>query len=78
MAIVRDKCTRFPRLRGRLITFAPGFKIYFGQVDMRVRYPGIGKNVLGGRSGLVSGLRCLFENGNSKKFSQYFLSKLTN
>jgi len=43
---------------------------------MRVRYPGRGKNVSGGRSGLVSRLWCLFENGNSKKFSQYFLSKL--
>jgi hypothetical protein len=41
------------------------------------RYPVRGKSVLGGRSGLVSGLRCLFEKGNSKKFSQYFLSKLS-
>ena len=44
---------------------------------MRVRYPRRGKIVLGGRLDLVSGLRCLFENGNSKKLSQYFLSKLS-
>ena len=29
------------------------------------------------RSGLVLGLRCPLENGNFKKFSQYFLSKLS-
>ena len=43
----------------------------------KARYPVRGKNVFGGRSGLVSGIRCLFENGNSKKFSQYFLWKLS-
>ena len=74
---VREKCTRFPKLRGRLITFAPGLRICSGQVDMRVRYPGRGKNASGARLSLVSGLRCLFGNGNSKKFSQYFLSKLS-
>jgi hypothetical protein len=62
---------------GRLITFAPGLGIHSRQVHTEVRYPGRGKHFLGGRSGLVSGLRCLFENGNSKKFSQYFLSKLS-
>ena len=74
---MREKCARFPRLRGRLITFAPGLRIRSGQVDMRVRYSGRGKNASGARLSLVSGLRCLFENGNSKKFSQYFLSKLS-
>ena len=77
MATVREKCTRFPRLRGRLITFAPGLKIHSEQVDMRVRYLGRGKNSSGARSSLVLGLRYLIENGNSKKFSQYFLSKLS-
>ena len=39
------------------------------------RYPVREKNFLGGISGLVSGLWCLFENGNSKKFSQYCFVK---
>ena len=76
-ATVREKCTRFPKLRGRLINFAPWLKICSGQIDMRVRYLGRGKNSLGARSSLVSGLRYFTENGNSKKFSQYFLSKLS-
>ena len=74
---MREKCARFPRLRGRLIKFSPRLKIRSGQVDMRVRYPRRGKNASGARSSLVSGLRCLFENENSKKISQYFLSKLS-
>ena len=45
-------------------------------MDMQVRCPRRGNYVSGARSGLVSGLRYLFENGNSKNFSQYFLSKL--
>ena len=77
MATVREKCARFPRLRGRLITFSPGLRIRSGQLDMRVRYPGRGKNALGARLILVLGLRCLFENEKSKNFSQYFLSKLS-
>ena len=74
---MKEKGARFPRLRGRLITFAPRLRIRSGQVDMRVRYPGRGKNASGARLSLVSGLRCLFENGKSKKISQYFLSKLS-
>ena len=54
---MREKCTRFPRLRGRLINFAPGLRIRSGQVDMRVRYPGRGKNASGARLSLISGLR---------------------
>jgi hypothetical protein len=77
MATVREKCARFPRLRGGLITFSSGLRIRSGQVDMRVRYPARGKMASGARSSLVLGLWCLFENGNSKKFSQYFLSKLS-
>ena len=73
---MREKCARFPRLRGRLITFSPGLRIRSSQVDMRVRYPGRGENTSGARLSLVSGLQCLFENGKSKKFSQYFLSKI--
>jgi hypothetical protein len=72
MATVREKCARFPKLRGRLITFALGLKIRFGQVHTEVRYPVRGNYILGEISGLVSGLWCLFENDNSKKFSQYF------
>ena len=74
---MREKCARFPRLRGRLITFSSGLRIHFDQVDMRVRYLGMGKNASGARLSVVLGPRCLFENGNSKKFSQYFLSKLS-
>ena len=59
-------CARILAAYGRLITFAPTLGIRSGQVHTEVRYPGRGKNVLGGRSGLVSGLRCLLENGNSK------------
>ena len=42
---------------------------------MQVRCPGRGNSLLGEKSGLVSGHRYLFENGNSKKFSQCFVSK---
>ena len=73
---MREKCARFPRLKGRLITFSLGLRIRSSQVDMRVRYPGRGENASGARLSLVSGIRCLFESGNPKKFSQYFLSKL--
>jgi hypothetical protein len=41
------------------------------------RYLGRSKILLYRRSGLVLILRCLLENGNFKKFSQYFLSKLS-
>ena len=68
---MRQRCARILAARRRLITFAPGLGICSGQVDMRVRYLGRGKNVSDGRSGLVSSLRCLLENGNSNKFSQY-------
>jgi hypothetical protein len=70
-------CARILVTCGRLITFAPKLEICSGQVHTDVRYPGRGENVLGGISGLLSGLWCLFENGKSKKFSQYFLSKLS-
>ena len=62
---------------GRWITFDSGVGIYSGQMHTEARYPVSGKKLLGGRSGLVLDLRCLLENGNFKKFSQYFLSKLS-
>ena len=76
-ATVKGSCARILTARGRLITFASGHRICSRQMHTEARYPVRGENVLGGRSGLVSDLRCLFENGNSKKFSQYFLSKLS-
>ena len=74
---MRQRCARILVACGRLITFASGLGIRSRQVHTEDRYPLRGKIVLGGRSGLVSGLWCLLENGNSKKFSQYFLSKLS-
>ena len=49
----------------RLITFALGRENNSGRVDMQVRCPGRGNYVSDARSGLVSGLWYLFENGNS-------------
>jgi hypothetical protein len=74
---VRQGCARILTGKGRLITFASGLGIRTGQMHIEARYPVRGKNSLGRRLGLVSGLRCLLENGNSKKFSQYFLLKLS-
>ena len=76
-ATVKEKYARILDAYGRLVTFASGLRICSGQVHTEVRYPRMGENSLGAILGLVSGLRCLFENGNSKKFSQYFLSKLS-
>ena len=73
---MRGKCARILAARGRLITFDSGLKICSGQ-HTESRYLVSGKNILGRRSGLVLCLRCLIENGNSKKFSQCFLSKLS-
>ena len=64
-AIVKEKCARILASRGRLITFGSVFRIRSGQVHFEARYRVRVKNVLGRRSGLVSGLRYLFENGNS-------------
>ena len=74
---MRQGCARILTGRGRLITFASGLGIHFGQMHTEARCPMSGKNVLRGISALVSGLRCLLDDGNSKKFSQYFLSKLS-
>ena len=62
---------------GRWITFDSGVGICSGRMHTEARYPVSGKKILGGGLGLVSVLQCLLENGNSKKFSQYFLSKLS-
>ena len=74
---MKGSCARIPTGRGRLITFALGLGIHLEWMHTEARYLVRGKNVLGGKSVLFSGLRCLFENGNSKTFSQYFLSKLS-
>ena len=62
---------------GRWINFDSGVGIRSDRMHTEARYLVSGKNLLGRRLGLVSGLQCLLENGNSKKFSQYFLSKLS-
>ena len=62
---------------GRWINFDLGVGICPGRMHTKARYLGSGKNILGGRWGLLSGLQFLLENGNSKKFSQYFLSNLS-
>ena len=74
---MRPKCAGILAARGRLINFDSGIGIRFDQMHTEDRYLFSGKSLLGGRLGLVSGLQCLLENGNSKKFSQYFLSKLS-
>ena len=74
---VRPRCARILAAPGRLITFDSGVRICSSWMHTEAGYPMSGKNILCGRLGLVSGLRCLLENGNSKKFSQYFLSKLS-
>ena len=74
---MRPRCARILAARGRLITFASGLGICSGHMHTKARYLGRRKLLSYGRSGLVLGLLCLFENGNSKKFSQYFLSKLS-
>ena len=76
-ATVRPRCTRILPARGRLITFDSGLRIRSSQIHTKARYLLSGKNILGRRSGFVSGLQCFLENGNSKKFSMYFLSKLS-
>ena len=74
---VSQRCTRILAACGRLITFTPGLRIHSKQVHTEVGYLVRSKNIFGRRYGLVSSLWCLLENGNSKKFSQYFLSKLS-
>ena len=74
---MRPRCVRILVAPGRLITFDSDLRIRSGRMRTEARYPINGENILGGRSGLVLGLQCLLENGNSKKFSQYLLSKLS-
>ena len=62
---------------GRWIKFDSGVGICPSQMHTEARYLVRGKILFDGRSGLVSVLRYLRENGNSKTFSQYFLSKLS-
>ena len=74
---MKPKYARILTDAGRWITFHSGVGICSGWMHTEARYLGSRRNILGGRSGLVLGLQCLLENGNSKKFSQYFLSKLS-
>ena len=62
---------------GRWIKIDSGVGISPGQVHTEAGYMGRRKIISYGRSGLVLDLICLLENGNFKKFSQYFLSKLS-
>ena len=74
---MRQRCSRTLASHGRLITFSSGLGIRSGQVHTEAGYLVRGEILVGGILGLVLALRCLLENGNSKKFSQYFLSKLS-
>ena len=74
---VKRRCARIVQEAGRWIKIDSGVGIYPGQMHTKARYLGRRKMLLYGRSGLVLDLRCLLENGNFKKFSQYFLSKLS-
>ena len=62
---------------GRWIKFDSGCGICPGQMHTEARYRERGKIILDRILGLVLGLWCLLENGNFKKFSQCFLSKLS-
>ena len=62
---------------GRWLKFDSGVGICPGQMHTEARYRERGKMLLDERLGLVLGLWCPLENGNFKKFCQYFLSKLS-
>ena len=70
---VKGRCAKIVTDAGRWINFDSGVRIHSGQMHTEARYLGSGKNILGGIFFLVLGLQCLLENGNLKKFSQYFL-----
>ena len=74
-ATMKHNCARVLAARGRLITFALGAGFQSRQVHTEVRYLVMRNFVLGGRLGLFLGLRCLFENGNSKKILSVFFVK---
>lgn len=74
---VKRRCARIVQEAGRWIKFDSGVRIYLGQMHTEARYWERGKMILDRRSGLVLGLWFLLENGNLKKFSQCFLSKLS-
>ena len=74
---MRQRCTRKVQEAGRWLNFDSGVGICPGQMHTEARYLRRRKNILYIRSSLVVGLWCLLENGNSKKFSQFFLSKLS-
>ena len=74
---VRQRCTRKVQEAGRWLKFDSGAGICPGQMHTEAGYLGRRKLLSYGRSGLVLGLCCMLENGNLKKFSQCFLSKLS-
>ena len=53
---VKPRCARILTDAGRWITFDSGVRICSGWMHTEVRYLVSGKKLLGGRSGLVSGL----------------------
>ena len=55
-ATVRPRCARILAAPRRLITFDSGVGIFSGQMHTEARYLVNGKKILGGISGLVSGL----------------------
>ena len=74
---MRRRCARKVQEARRWTNFDSGVEICPGQMHTEDRYLVRGKILFDLRSGLVLGLRCLLENGNFKKFCQYFLSKLS-
>jgi hypothetical protein len=74
---VRPRCATILAAPGRPIIFDSGVGIRSSQMHTKARYTVSGKNILGIGSSLFSSLWCLLENGNSKKFSQYLLSRLS-
>jgi hypothetical protein len=74
---VRQRCARIVQEAGRWIKTDSGVGICPGQMHTEAGYLGRRKLLSYRRLGLVLDLVCLLENGNFKKFSQYFLSKLS-
>ena len=72
---VKRRCARIVQEAGRWIKFDSGVGICPGQMHTEARYRERGNMLFDGRLGLVLGLQCPVENGNFKKFSEYFLPK---
>ena len=65
------------QLAGRWLKFDSGVEISSGQMRIEARYLRRRKMLSYGRSGPVLDLEFQFENDNSLKISQYFLSKFS-